>query len=158
MPKKQVTKAGTLRGAFNQAGKVGHHKALFRPNAHHAEVGVQGGERVVGNAGPRVGDGGDQGRFTRIGHAQQADVGEHLELKLEIFFVTGPTRCFLARRPVDRAFEAHIAKTAITTLGNGDHLTWCQQLEQHLAGFRIGNDGAHRHLERDVVAGRAKHI
>ena len=47
----------------------------------HAEVGDQRGERVVGDLGPGRGDGGDQRRLARAGEADQADVGDDLQLQ-----------------------------------------------------------------------------
>jgi len=59
---------------------------------------------------------------------------------------------------VDGALVAHIAKAAIATLGNGDHLTGLEQLKQQLARFRIRNDGPHGHFERDVIPGGTEHV
>ena len=64
----------------------------------------------------------------------------------------------MAGRTVDGAFKTHVAKTAIPPLGNGDDLARDQQLKQHIAGFRVGDDGAHRHFQNDIVARSAKHI
>ena len=46
---KLVSKASAFRRAFNQAGNIGNHKALLGCYAHHAQIGVQGGEGVIGN-------------------------------------------------------------------------------------------------------------
>ena len=119
---------------------------------------MQGGERVVGNARSSIGDGGNQGGLSRIGHAQQAHIGKYLQLKLEISFFPRPARRLLPWRTVDRALEAHVAKTAVPAFGDGDDFARRQQLEQDLARFCIRNDGAHRHLQGDIVARRAKHV
>ena len=158
MPQKLMAQASTLGSAFDQTGQVRHHKTLLRPHAHHTQVGVQGGEGIVGNAGARIGDGRYQSGFARIGHAQQAHIGQHLEFQLEAFALTGPARGFLARCTVDGAFKAHIAKATISALGDHDLLARLQQLIQHFARFGVANQGAHRHLEHDVVGRRAKHV
>ena len=80
MAQKLVAQTGPFRGPLDQAGDVGHHKTLLRRNAHHAQIGVQRGERVVGNLGAGVGNRRDKGGFARIGHAQQAHIGQHFEL------------------------------------------------------------------------------
>ncbi len=67
--------AGAFRRAFDQAGNVGNHKTFFVGDAHHAEVRVQRGKRIVGNLRPRVRDRRDEGRFAGVGHTKQADVG-----------------------------------------------------------------------------------
>ena len=153
-----VAQAGAFGRTFNQTRDVGDHKALLRTDAHHAEVGVQCGERVVGNLGARVRDRRDQRGLAGIGHAQQADVGQHLQFQLQAFLFARPARRLLPRRAVDRTLEAQVAKAAIPALGDGDDLARRQQLIQHVAGFYVTDDGAHRHLQRDVFTSGAKHV
>ena len=153
-----VPEPRAFRGPFDQAGDVGHYKTLLRPDTHHAQIGVQRGERVIGNLGPRIRYCGNESGLAGIGHAEQADIGKHFQFQLEVSLLAWPTRRFLARRTVDGAFEAHVAKAAVAPLGNGDDLTGHQQLEQDLTGFGIAENGAHGHLERDVAARRAKHV
>jgi len=81
-----------------------------------------------------------------------------LSSSLRLLLFAGPAGRLLAWRTVDGALEAQIAKAAIAALGNGDDLARHQQLKQHLAGFGVGDDGADRHFERDVVACRAEHV
>ena len=52
-------------------------------DAHDAEVRVQRREGIVGDLGTCIGDGRDQRRLAGIGHAQQADVGQHLQFELQ---------------------------------------------------------------------------
>ena len=49
--------------------------------AHDAEVGLERGERVVGDLGLRRADRGDQRRLARVGEADQRGVGEQLDLE-----------------------------------------------------------------------------
>ena len=44
---------GALVRAFDQAGNVGHHE-LAVADLHHAQPGMQRGEGIVGDLGPRV--------------------------------------------------------------------------------------------------------
>ncbi len=153
-----MTQTRPLRGALNQSRNIGHHKTLFRAHTHHTQIGVQGSERVVGNLGPSVRDCSDEGGFARIGHTQQTDISQHFQFQLEVFALTWPTRGFLARRTVDGALKTQVAEAAIATLGNHNALTRREQLIEHLTGIRIGDDGTHRHLERDVVTGSTEHV
>jgi hypothetical protein len=75
-----------------------------------------------------------------------------------LLLLARPAGRLLPRRAVDRALEAHVAEAAVAALGDGDDLARYQQLEQLLAGLGVCDDGADRHLERDVVAGRAEHV
>ena len=82
MAQKLVAQTGAFGRAFDQTGHVGDDKTLLGGHAHHAQIRVQGGERVVGDLGAGVGDGADQGGFTGVGHAQQSDIGQHFEFEL----------------------------------------------------------------------------
>ena len=124
MPQEQMAQTSAIRSALNEAWHIGHHKALLRADAHHAQIGVQSGERVVCNFGARVRNGGNQCGLACIGHAQQPDIGQDLQLELEFFFLARPARCFLTRRTIDGALEAHIAKATIAALGNHENLAW----------------------------------
>ncbi len=158
MAQKLVAQTCAFRCAFNQTGNIGNHKALLRRDAHHAQIGVQGGERVVGNFGARIRHRRNKRRFSGVGHTEQTDIGQHLQLELQVFFVARPTGGFLARRAVDRALKTQVAKATIAAFGNGDDFAGFEQLVQHFAGFSIGDDGADGHFQRDVATGRAKHI
>ena len=50
-----VAQAGALAGALNDAGDVGHDEADALIHPHHAQVGEQGGEVVVGDLGLGLG-------------------------------------------------------------------------------------------------------
>ena len=78
-----MAEAGAFCCAFDEAGNVGHHEAVVFIHAHHAEIGVQGGEGVVGDFGARGRHGADQGGFAGIGHAEQADIGQHFQFELQ---------------------------------------------------------------------------
>ncbi len=52
----------------------------------------------------------------------------------------------------------HVAEAAIPPLGDGDLLARQQQLVQHFSSLGICNDGAHRHLQHDVVALDTEHV
>ena len=153
-----VAQARTFRCAFDQAWNVGNDKTLFRCHPHHPQIRVQRGEGVVCNLRARIGHCSNECGLACIGHAQKADIGQHLEFKLQVLLVARPARSLLARGAVDGAFKAHVAKTAITALGNGDDLARLQQFVQHLAGFNVADDGAHGQLQCDVAACSTKHV
>ena len=70
-----------FRGADNQPWHIGHHEAAFRTDAHGAEVGHEGGEGVIGDLGARCRDRANERRFTGVRKAQEAHIGDELELK-----------------------------------------------------------------------------
>ena len=158
MAQEQVAQTGAIRCTFNQPRQVGHHKALLRPDTYHTQIGVQRGERVIRNARTSVRNGCDEGRLARIGHAQQAHIGQHLQFQFEIFLLAGPARCFLAWSAVNGTLETQVAETPVTALGDGDDFARLEQLEQHFARFSVRDDGAHRHFQRDVITRGTEHI
>ena len=72
-------------------GHVGDHEGRLA-GGDHAEVGDEGGERVVGDLGPRPRDRGDQRRLAGAREADQADVGHDLELEAYDELVAGLTQ------------------------------------------------------------------
>jgi len=81
-----------------------------------------------------------------------------LSSSLRLFFLARPTWSFLTWGAVNRALKTHIAKAAVATLCDGDDFARCEQLEQDIPCLSVGDDGAHRHFEGDVIARMAEHI
>ena len=76
-----VAKPSTFGRAIDQARNIGHDHLAFA-SAHHAQVGHQGRERIVGNLGASSRDARDKGALTRIGETHEGHVGE--EPKLDV--------------------------------------------------------------------------
>ena len=55
VPQEVVAQAGALAGALDDAGDVRHDEADALIHVHHAQVGEQGGEVVVGDLGLGLG-------------------------------------------------------------------------------------------------------
>ena len=68
-------------GALDQAGDVGEDEGGVLVDAHHAEVRHQRGERVVGDARARGRDAADERRLADVRKAEQADVGDQVQLE-----------------------------------------------------------------------------
>ena len=83
-----VAEAAALAGALDQAGHVGDGERRVA-GGDHAEVGHQRGERVVGDLGPGPRDRGDQAGLAGAREADQADVGDDLELEDDLELVAG---------------------------------------------------------------------
>ena len=76
--------------------------------AHHAEVGGEGRERIVGDLGPSRGDHREQGALAGIGLSHEPHVGDQLEGKLDF-------QCFafFTRLPFPRRLMVAVAKRAL---------------------------------------------
>ena len=152
----QVAQAGALGGALDQARHVGDDEALARTDAHDTQVRMQRGEGIVGDLRPRVRDRGDQRRLAGVGHAQQADIGQHAQLQLERLDLAGPARGLLARRAVGAGLEVQVAEAAVAALGQDDLLAVLEQLGDDLLGLGVADDRAHRHAQHHVLASGAE--
>src|SRR5690349_20782461 len=104
--------------AFDQTGKISHNKSASELAAmptsaavgiDDAEVGLECGERVVRNFGTRRGNHGNQRRLTRIGVANQADIGEEFQFKAKMALFPGKSIFMFARGLVPRLGKMLIA-------------------------------------------------
>ncbi|SCJ76342.1 Uncharacterised protein [uncultured Blautia sp.] len=71
VPQEVVAQAGALAGALNDAGNVRHDEADAVLYPHHAQIGEQGGEVVVGDLGLGLGYHGEQRGLAHVGEAHQ---------------------------------------------------------------------------------------
>ena len=83
MAQKVQAQPTTLGGTRDQAGDVGNGVGVLT-GGHHAEVGHQRGEWVVGDFRLGRRDRRHQGRLTRRGEADQSDVGDGLEFQGQV--------------------------------------------------------------------------
>src|SRR5690606_10320778 len=116
------------------------------------------GKGIIRHLGTSTGDRADEGGLASIGHAQQADIGQHPQLELELASLTGGARGRLARRAVDRALEMDIAEPALAPSGHQQPLAMRGQVPKLLAGGEISHDGADRDLDGDAFAAPAIHL
>lgn len=77
-------KSAVVVGVFNDAGNVGDEDARKIVKLDEAEVGAQGGKGVGGDFDGDVGEGGDEGRFPGVWHADKAYIGNQLEFELDV--------------------------------------------------------------------------
>ena len=73
VPQKLMAQTNAIGSALHQTGNVRQHEAVLAL-LDDAEVGLQGGEVVVGNLGTGVGGDGEQGGFAHIGEAHKAHI------------------------------------------------------------------------------------
>ncbi|OPZ01076.1 MAG: hypothetical protein BWZ09_02808 [Alphaproteobacteria bacterium ADurb.BinA305] len=147
--------ARAFRGALDQPGNVGDHEAAVLPHAHHAEVRHQRREGVVGDLGFRGRDRADESRLARIGHAEQAHVGQYLQLETQRARLALGARGALARRAVGARLVARVAETMETALRHQQALAGPGQVADDLAGVLVEHRGAHRDRQHQVVAALA---
>src|SRR5690349_5897943 len=71
MAEESMTQSLSFRGTFDDTGQVGHTEAAAIPVFHHAELGGQCGESIVGDLGFGGRNYGQQGGFAGIGEAYE---------------------------------------------------------------------------------------
>ena len=149
-----VAEAPALVGALDQAGDVGHDE-LGAVDADDAEAGVQRGEGVVGDLGPGVGGGAEEGRLAGVRQADEAGVGDQLQPQPERALDALLAGIGVARRLVGRGLEAQVAPAAVAALGEQHPLAGAGQVGDQRLAVLVEDLGADRHLEHDVVGALA---
>ncbi len=143
-----------LGGAFDQPGNVGHDElgAVAHPaQADHAQVGLERGERVVGDFGLGRGDDGNEGRLPGIGKAHQGHVGHELELHVQPTLLALLSLLGEGRGPAPVGQEPCIAPSPLPTCGNEKAIAVMRQVALHGA-VGIAHDGADGDGDDDVLA------
>ena len=90
------------------------------PRSDGAEVRVLGRERVVGDLGLRAADPRQQGRLAGVRQADQADVGDDLQLQVDRPLLAGLAGLGLPGGAVGRRLEVLVAVPALAAAGDDD--------------------------------------
>ena len=118
----------------------------------HAEIGLEGGEGVVGDFGLGGGDARDERGLAGVGIADQADVGEQLQFEAIAALLAGAAEFVLARSLVGAGGEVLVAAAAAAAFGDDEALVGLLEVVDQLAGFLIVKRGADRDLQDDGMA------
>jgi hypothetical protein len=113
---------------------------------------VQRGERVIGDLGSGGGYRADESRFAGIGHAQQTDIGNHLELELEVELLALAAAAALPRRTVGGTLVACIAEPVETAARDQHRLRLRSHVGDQLTLVQRGYHRAQRHFDDDILA------
>ena len=82
--------------------------------AHDAQLRAGRGEGIIADLGLGIGDGVDEGRFARIGQADQPGISKQLQSQPDPRLLARPAGAVLARGAVGRCLVARIAAPAVT--------------------------------------------
>ena len=118
MLQKTDPQPGPFGRPLNQAGDIGRHKRAMGIDLDDPKAWNQSRERIVGHLGCGRRNGSNQGGFSSIGEPQQANIGEHFELELELARLAFSTRRALARRPIDTGLITRVAQPMKAALSN----------------------------------------
>ena len=146
--KETVADPDAFRSPFNQARNVGEHE-FTAPVAHHAKLGNQCGEGIVADLGLRVRDRIDEGRFARIGQADEADIREQLQPQPHPHLLARQARLVLAGGAVGRGLVRGISAPTHPAFEEGNALADHGEVGEHLLPI-LGEDlCADRHLDHE---------
>src|SRR5439155_14388229 len=145
-----VAQAAPLAGALDEAGDVGDDELAVAPT-DDTQVGLERGERVVGDPRTSGRDRRDQCALARVREADQRDVGHELELDLQPSLLTDLALFRERRRPPEVVQEAGVALATATAAGGHPAVAGRDQVGQHLAVL-TAHDRALRHGDEEVVA------
>src|SRR5438552_1476928 len=147
--------------AFDEAGKIGDNKsasefgtvpACAAVGINDAEVGFERGERIVRNFGPRRGNHGNQRRLTRIGVANQADIGEEFQFEAKMTLFAGETVFVFARGLVPRLGKMLIAASTAPSMGDQYALARRGEISNRRTALIVKGKRADGHLQDHVLA------
>ena len=133
-------------------------RSSLRP--HDAEIRRQRGEGVVGDLRAGGRDAGDERRLAGVREADEADVGEQLQLEPQILLLARFARLHLARRPIGRRREVRVAHAAAAAARDEHALAFGGEIrEQRVRLVRVAgllvDERADRHGELEIVAALA---
>ena len=151
-----VAQALALVGALDQPGHVRDDREPLSVGIErdHAEVWADRRERVGPDFGPGLGECRQQRRLAGVRRADQADVGDELQLELDPALLAGRSLLGVARRAVGRRREAGISSTAATAAGDDEAGIGVEQLADPFA-FRMSADDRPRRDANEDVRGAA---
>jgi len=92
VPQEIVAQTRALAGALDDAGDVRHDEADALVHIHHPQIGIQGGEVVVGDLGVRLADHAQKRALAHVGEAHQPHVRQQLQLQHHVVALTGQPR------------------------------------------------------------------
>ena len=151
--------AGAEVGAFDEAGKVGDGEGLLGvgevADLDDAEVGLEGGEGVVGDLGFGGGEARDEGGFADVGVADEAGVGQQTQLEAVVALFAGAAELVLARGLVGAGGEVLVAASSASAAGDDDGLVGTGEVVDELAGLVVVEEGTDGDFEGGVLAGVA---
>ena len=156
MTQELMAQALALGRALNETRNVGNDIGILA-GAHHAEIGHERGERVVGYLGAGGAHAGDERGLTDARETHEGCIGHELHLKLDPVLDGGLALLSERRSTARGSHEVRVAQTTGTTGGHHDALPIVGEVGQivgglHRRGIELADDGAHRHLEDKVLA------
>src|SRR2546425_10900353 len=157
MTQKFMAETNPLRGPFDEAGNIGQYKAHlvttpWLPDGNHTQVGRECGERIVGNLGVCGSHNREKSRFTGVGVADQANIGDQAQFEVEPSFLTRLTFLSFAWSLMGRSSKMGIAQATSPTTSNHNPLFILNKIGQQFVRVSVTDDRATGDGQHDIFA------
>ena len=156
MAQKVMAQTDTIGRTLDQTRNIGTDKALLRTDADNTQHRGQRREVVVRDLGARRRDDADEGGLAHIREADQAHIGNDLQLKLEVHVLTGQAGLGELGDLAGRGGKVAVAPAAAATLGH-DHWLGAGQVGHDEVGLGLLQHGAARYADDKVITVRTAH-
>ncbi len=158
MTEEPVAETGSFVRALDQAGDVGQDELLLMIEAHHAELWVEGGERVVGDLGAGGRDGREEGGLAGIRQPDQACIGDQLEPEPDPALLAGKALVGPPRCTIGAGLVVRVAEPAVAAACQRDLQTRRGEIGEQRLALLVHDLRADRNLDHHRVRGGARAI
>ena len=145
-----VAEALSLGGPFDEPGDVGQHEVTAF-DLDHSQVGLQGGERIVGDLGLGGRHGRDQRALAGVGKPDEGGVGNELDFETDGDLVAILALFGEGGGPQTGRYEAVVAAAAASARRHLDLLIGLDEIGEQGAVFQVHN-GSQRNRHDQIVA------
>src|SRR5215471_16990569 len=121
-------------------------------NGYHTEIRLKSSERIVGNFWPRCRDARDKSGLADIGIANQANIGQQLQLQPQDALLSRLAIFKLSRRLMGAGGEVLVSTSSTAALCYYQTLIRLREIVQLLASLLVVNNSADRDFEDDTLA------
>ena len=150
MPQEIMSQTRTLTGTLDDAGDIRHDEADTVVHIHNAQIGIEGGEVVVGDLGVRLADNTQERGLAHVGKAHKTHIRQQLQLQNHIVTLAGKAGLGKAGHLTGGRGKMLIAPAASAALTEDERLLVGHILDD-LAGFGVPDQGAPRHADGEAL-------
>src|SRR5439155_26050853 len=140
---------------FNESRNIGHDELPVTIDIHNAEIRMFGREWIVGDCRPGPRQSREERAFPGVRFADQAHVGNDLELEYQFTFFAFAAGRRIARRAVHGAFEMRVSFARGTAAGGNDAVAVMRQIFESETFLGINDKGPWRHFDDKVCGATA---
>jgi hypothetical protein len=127
-------------------------------DVRHAEIRLEGSEWILRYLWPGIRQHGEQRGLARVRHADQADVGNQLELQPDALLLSWLTLFRSTRHLVAGGRKVLVASAAAPAFEHGQLFAWLREISDPLPRIGVEQQGPRRHSEDKVLAVAPGHL